>query len=280
MTPMNDPSLPVSAEEMPSMTRRSMLAMSALLGTATLAPLTLASPASAAERFPVRTRKLTINGAPFRIIEQGRGPAVLFVHGFPELAETWRSQMRAVAEAGYHAIALDMRGYGDSHAPREIAQYNGLLIVGDLVGVLDALAIPSATIVGHDWGADSAQRAAVMRPDRFHSLVSLSIPFAPRGDISGFDQIRAAGLGDRYYVFDMMKPDAEARFAPAAQTIPSIYYWLSASPSPDSGWSVDDPTRHMLRPSPVTVPDWADKAYVRQAIATFQRTGFRGGLNY
>ncbi|MDK2761981.1 MAG: alpha/beta hydrolase [Sphingopyxis sp.] len=288
MTRMNDASPANSGAgtpiETPSlrdpMTRRSLLALSATLGTATLAPRIYAAPASATGSFPVRTRQLTINGASFRVIEQGSGPAVLFCHGFPDLAETWRSQMRAVAEAGYHAIALDMRGYGDSYAPREIALYNGLLIAGDLVGVLDALAISSATIVGHDWGADSAQRAAVMRPDRFHSLVSLSIPFAPRGEMSGFDQLRKAGLGDRYYVFDMMKPDAEARFAPAAQTIPSIYYWLSASPAPDLGWSVDDPARHMLRASPVTVPGWADEAYVRQAIATFQRTGFRGGLNY
>lgn len=262
-------------EENAPLTRRGLLAWSAIFGAAAFAPAVLA-----AERFPVRTRTLTLNGAPFRVIEQGSGPAVLFCHGFPDLAETWRSQMRAVAEAGYHAIALDMRGYGDSYAPKEVELYNGLLIVGDLVGVLDALEIPSATIVGHDWGADSALRAAVMRPDRFHSLVSLSIPYFPRGELSGFDQLRRAGLGDRYYVFDMMKPDAEARFAPAAQTIPSIYYWLSASPSPDTGWSVDDPARHMLRPSPVTVPSWADEAYVRQAIATFQRTGFHGGLNY
>lgn len=260
--------------------RRGVLELAALAGTAAFAPAVLAAPTPAAGRFPVRSRKLTINGATFRVIEQGSGPAVLFCHGFPDLAETWRSQMRAVADADYHAIALDMRGYGDSHAPREVELYNGLLIVGDLVGVLDALDIPSATIVGHDWGADSALRTALVRPDRFHSVVSLSIPFGPRGETSGFDQLRSAGLADRYYVFDMMKPDAEARFASATKTIPRIYYWLSASPSPDTGWSVDDPARHMLRPSPVVVPRWADEAYVRQAIATFQRTGFHGGLNY
>lgn len=263
-----------------SITRRAMLALSAMAGVMAIAPAVLAAPTPASKRFPVRTRTLTINGNPFRVIEQGGGPAVLFVHGFPDLAETWRSQMRAVADAGYHAIALDMRGYGGSYAPKEVELYNGLLLVGDLVGVLDALSIPSATIVGHDWGADSALRAAVMRPDRFHSVVSLSIPFFPRGASSGFDQLRSAGLGDRYYVFDMMKPDAEARFAPAKQTIPSIYYWLSASPAPEAGWSVDDPARHMLRPSPVEMPLWADKAYVMQAIETFERTGFHGGLNY
>lgn len=263
-----------------SITRRVMLELSAIAGVMAFAPAALAAPTLASGQFPVRDRTLTINGNPFRVIEQGSGPAVLFVHGFPDLAETWRSQMRAVAEAGYHAIALDMRGYGGSYAPKEVEQYNGFLLVGDLVGVLDALSIPAATIVGHDWGADSALRAAVMRPDRFHSVVSLSIPFFPRGETSGFDQLRVAGLADRYYVFDMMKPDAEARFAPAEKTIPSIYYWLSASPAADTGWSVDDPTRHMLRPSPVAMPNWADKAYVLQAIAAFKRTGFHGGLNY
>ncbi|WP_246719919.1 alpha/beta fold hydrolase [Methylocystis sp. H62] len=224
--------------------------------------------------------QVQVNSAPFHVIHRGQGPAVLFCHGFPDTAETWRSQMRAVEEAGYRAVAIDMRGYGESYAPPDVNLYSSLHIVGDLVGVLDALEIKSAVLVGHDWGADHAQRAMLMRPDRFRALVSLSIPFAPRGEISFWDELRRKGLGNRYYAFDMMEPDAEIRYADAPRTIPSVLYWLSASPRPDERWDPIDPTKHMLRPSPVGVPSWANPAYVQHTIRSFDRTGFRGGLNY
>lgn len=229
---------------------------------------------------PVRGVEVDVNGAPFHVIEQGSGPAVLFCHGFPDTAETWRSQMRAVADAGYRAVALDMRGYGRSHAPADPGLYTSLHIAGDLVGVLDALGIESAVLVGHDWGADHAYRAALMRPDRFRAVVSLSIPYLPRGDLSHWDALRSEGLEDRSYYFDMLDPEAEARFAPAEETIPSVLYWTSASPPPDARWHPNDPARHMLRPSPIAVPAWADPDYVAHTIASLARTGFRGGLNY
>lgn len=258
-----------------SLTRRQLLGASAVLGLG----LGL-SPAFAAQALPLRRLRVKVNGESFHVIEQGQGPAVLFCHGFPDTAETWRQQMQAVAEAGYRAVALDMRGYGESYAPADPTLYTSLHIVGDLVGVLDALDIQSAVLVGHDWGADHAQRAMLMRPDRFHALVSLSIPYAPRVEINYWDELRQQGLEDRYYAFDMMKPDAEARFAPAAKTIPSVLYWLSGSAPAGTGWDPVDPQRNMLRPSPVTVPDWADPDYVRHTIRTFEKTGFRGGLNY
>lgn len=231
-------------------------------------------------RFSVQRRIVQADGRPIHVIEQGRGPAVLFCHGFPDTAETWRSQMRAVAEAGYRALALDMRGYGASYAPRETSLYSVLHTVGDVVGVLDALDISSAVLVGHDWGSDVVQRAAVMRPDRFRAVVSLSIPFQPRGEISTWDKLRRQGLRDRYYAFGMMNPGSEAAFEPAAKVIPSILYWLSASPPPDERWDPIDPARHMLRPSPVETPDWADQDYIRHTVRAFEKTGFHGGLNY
>ena len=235
---------------------------------------------TSADLFPTRRSQVQVNGESFHVIEQGQGPTVLFCHGFPDTAETWRSQMRALAEAGYHALALDMRGFGESYAPSDIDQYSALHTVGDLVGLLDALDIETAVLVGHDWGSDAAQRAMVMRPDRFRAIVSLSIPFQPRGEISTWDELRKQGLGDLYYAFDMMKPDAEARFAAAQKTIPSILYWLSNSPPPGTGWNPTDPARNMIRPSPVVVPDWADADYVQHTIRSFEKTGFRGGLNY
>ena len=268
----------IGADWLPS--RREMLGALALLGAGLSLSPALAAAQQPGERFPLRRAQVQANGASFHVIEQGRGPAVLFCHGFPETAETWRSQMRAVAEAGYRAVALDMRGYGNSYAPADASLYTGLHIAGDLVGVLDALHIRSAVLVGHDWGATHAQHAALMRPDRFRALVSLTVPYAPRGEISLYEALRNQGMTDRSYYFDMMKPDANARFAPAARTIPSVFYWLSGSPPAATGWHPNDPARHMLRPSPVAVPSWANPDYVAHTIRTFEKTGFRGGLNY
>ena len=260
--------------------RRELLGALAAVGAGLDAGPAWSAASKAAGSHPVRRAQMRVNGPSFHVLQQGEGPVVMFCHGFPDTAETWRGQMRAVAQAGYRAVALDMRGFGASYAPADPKLYSAPHTVGDLVGVLDALGVPSAVLVGHDWGSDVAARAMVMRPDRFRAMVSLSIPFQPRGEISTWDDLRRKGLGERYYAFDMMKPGAEARFAPAARTIPSILYWLSGSPPPGTGWDPIDPSRHMLRPSPVSVPSWADPAYVRHSIGSFQRTGFRGGLNY
>lgn len=260
--------------------RRGLLQTSAVVGLGLgLAPA-LGWAAQGRTSLPVRRRMVDAIDGKFHVLEQGDGPAVLFCHGFPDTAETWRSQMQAVAEAGYRAVAIDMRGYGRSFAPLPPELYTALHITGDLIGVLDALSIDTAVIVGHDWGAYHAQMAALMRPDRFRALVSISIPFAPRGQIDPWQYVRDLGLGDRYYAFELARAGAERKFANAEQVIRSILYWLSASPEPALRWNPLDPDLHMLRPSPVAVPGWADPAYVRHTIEAFWESGFRGGLNY
>ena len=188
--------------------------------------------------------------------------------------------MRAVAAAGYRAIALDMRGYGLSDAPTDPSAYTSLHISGDLVGVLDALQVPSAVLVGHDWGSTIVWQAILKRPDRFPAAVGISVPYSPRGDVSFYESVRRQGFGDTYYAFNFMKPDAEAHWEPAARTIPSNLYWSSASPPPAERWDPYDPKKSVLRPAPVARPSWADPAYVADQIRSFGRTGFHGGLNY
>ena len=106
---------------------------------------------------------------------------MLLVHGFPESWFSWRHQIDALAAAGFRVVAPDMRGYGKSDAPQAIDQYTILHLVGDMVGILDALGAATAVIVGHDWGASVAWQAALMRPDRFRAVAALSVPFRPRG---------------------------------------------------------------------------------------------------
>jgi pimeloyl-ACP methyl ester carboxylesterase len=126
-------------------------------------------------------RIIESNGIRLNIAEQGNGPPVVLCHGFPESWYSWRHQLTALAAAGFHAIAPDMRGYGKSDRPEAIDQYTIFHLIGDLVGLLDAIEAPTAVIVGHDWGAHIAWQAARLRPDRFHAVASLSVPLRPRG---------------------------------------------------------------------------------------------------
>lgn len=110
-----------------------------------------------------------------QVAEQGEGPLILLCHGFPETSYAWRHQLPALAAAGFHAVAPDLRGYGGTDQPAGIDQYNLLQLVGDLVGLLDALAVEQA-VVGNDWGATVAWHAALLRPDRFRAVAALSVP--------------------------------------------------------------------------------------------------------
>ena len=113
----------------------------------------------------------------------GEGPIVLLCHGFPESWYSWRHQLKALAKAGYCAVAPDMRGYGQTDKPEAIDQYTLLHLTGDMVGLVEALGFKEAVIVGHDWGAPVAWHSALFRPDKFKGVVGLSVPFRPRGDV-------------------------------------------------------------------------------------------------
>jgi pimeloyl-ACP methyl ester carboxylesterase len=221
-----------------------------------------------------------IGGISLHVTEQGRGPAVVFVHGFPDTAYTWRKQMQVVASAGYRAIAPDMRGYGRSSAPWDPALYTPLHTVGDLVGLLDALQAPQATIVGHDWGANVAWNAVMMRPDRFTAVFCLAVPYSPRGKATVLDAMRAAGQEDKFYMFEQIRPEADRIWADAAVTIPGMLYWASGSAPAAEAWDPLDPGRSLHRGPPDHLPTWIEPDYLAHNIAEFERTGFHGALNY
>jgi pimeloyl-ACP methyl ester carboxylesterase len=265
----------------PSMYRRTFLAGGAALGASLmLGRLAKAETFGGVDAFPLKEFDIATNGISLHVTEQGDGPAVLFCHGFPDTSYTWRQQMKAVASAGYRAIAPDMRGYGRSSAPLDASVYTPLHTAGDLVDLLDALNVPSAVIVGHDWGATHAWNAALMRPDRFKAVFCMSVPYSSRGDVSVFEKMRKAGHQSDFYMFEQMKPEADQIWADAAVTIPGILYWASGSAPPDKAWNPMDPARSLHRPAPGPLPSWAEPDYVAHNITEFKRTGFHGGLNY
>jgi pimeloyl-ACP methyl ester carboxylesterase len=265
----------------PAVSRRACLVGGVAIGVSLL--LDRRAIAKGVEGVPMVSLKeydVAVNGICLHVTEQGEGPAVLFCHGFPDTSYTWRRQMEAIASAGYRAIAPDMRGYGRSSAPADANLYTPLQTAGDLVGLLDALKISSAVLVGHDWGATHAWNAALMRPDRFKAVFCMSVPYSPRGDVSVFERMRKAGHQNDFYMFEQIKPEADQIWADATVTIPGILYWASGSAPADSAWNPMDPARSLHRPTPVPLPPWVEPDYVAHNIAEFQRTGFHGALNY
>lgn len=135
------------------------------------------------------------------VAEIGEGPAVLFVHGFPELWYSWRHQMLYLASKGYRAIAPDLRGYGDTEAPPTVASYTAFHIVGDLVALLDALKLDDKVyLVGHDWGAIICWCFCLFRPDRIKCLVNLSVVFHPRNPLAKPVESMRRFIGDDFYM--------------------------------------------------------------------------------
>ena len=231
----------------------------------------------------IRHRTIATNGITMHVAEAGEGPAVLFCHGFPEAWHSWRHQMIALAEAGFHAIAPDMRGYGGTDAPDAIADYTLLHLVGDMVGLLDALGLPQAVVVGHDWGAPVAWHCALLRPDRFRAVAGLSVPFAPRGPASPLDLLRRAGR-DRFYQLHFQAPgvaEAELERDPAV-TLRGTFWTLSGDPPEAERWNPDLPPEGFLGSlhQPAAQPAWMPEAELAHYVETFRRTGFRGGLNW
>ena len=156
---------------------------------------------------------LESNGIRMAVFEQGEGPAVIMVHGFPELAFSWRHQIPALADAGFRAIATDMRGYGQTDAPPGIDQYSAAELIKDLCGLLDALDLPRAVFVGHDWGALLLWQMAMLVPERIEKLVILNIPHMPRPPIDPIKLMRER-LGDDFYIVNFQDSDeADRAFA-------------------------------------------------------------------
>ena len=222
--------------------------------------------------------EIEANGVCLHFVKEGEGPAVVFCHGFPAIWSCWKAQMQAVARAGFMAIALDMRGYGGSSAPREAEDYTPYETVGDLVAILDGIGVATASVIGHDWGANAAWNAAMMRPDRFTAVCGMSVAFRQPGGPSFLDKVRAAGQ-NQFYWFDMMKAESDQAWANALVTIPGMMYWSSAEAPEASRWDPFDPSRGLLRPAPVTLRT-IDSTYIADAVAAFSSTGFHGPLNY
>lgn len=126
----------------------------------------------------VEHRFIKTNGITLHAAVQGKGPLVIFCHGFPGLWYSWRKQMSVVAESGFCAVALDMRGYGQSDRPAHFCDYHIEKQIADMMGVLDAFGEQKAVFIGHDFGANLVWSLTARHPERVSAVVGVSVPFA------------------------------------------------------------------------------------------------------
>jgi pimeloyl-ACP methyl ester carboxylesterase len=233
-------------------------------------------------------RTVEANGIHLHIAEQGEGPMVVLCHGFPESWYSWRHQLAALAAAGFHAVAPDMRGYGRSDRPDAIDQYTLLHLVGDMVGLLDALGVDQAAIAGHDWGAPVAWHAALLRPDRFRAVIGLSVPFRPRTPVVPTSVMPRRDDAMFYQLYFQTPGVAEAELErdPRA-AIAALFYSTSGDVPrrPGDGGGQVGMVLHgagflAQMVSPGVLPAWLNETDLDFYAGEFARTGFRGGLNW
>lgn len=230
-------------------------------------------------------RFVQTNGIRMHVAEQGEGPLVVLLHGFPESWYSWRHQLSALAAAGYRAVAPDLRGYGQTDRPTAVEQYSQLHLVGDLIGLLDALGEEQAVVVGHDFGASVAWNAALLRPDRIRGVVALSVPYLPRGPVSALAGLSEA-LGAGFYMQYLQEPgvaDAELARDVRASLLRFFRWGFGDSPQaeaptlpvvPEGGTLLD------IMPTAAALPEWLTEAELDFYTGEFGRTGFSGGLNW
>lgn len=225
----------------------------------------------------VSHKRLRINGIEMHVAEQGEGPLVVLCHGFPEYWRSWRHQLSALAAAGYRAVAPDMRGYGQTEAPSDVAAYTIHHLVGDMVALVSALGETSACIVGHDWGATVAWSAALMRPDVFPAVVGISVPARARGAQAPLAALRAGGFEDFYWIYFQEPGVAEAELE---RDVDLTMRLLMLSRRPDGLRVAKGKGFLGGAEAPPALPAWFTQSDLDALVHEYQRTGFRGGLNW
>jgi pimeloyl-ACP methyl ester carboxylesterase len=234
----------------------------------------------------VTHRMVETNGIRLHVAEQGEGPLIILCHGFPECWYSWRHQIRALAQAGFRAVAPDLRGYGRSDCPEEVEKYTLLHHIGDIVGLLDAFGVKQAVIAGHDVGAPIAWQAALLRPDRFRGVVALSPPFRPRGFGGSVPPTTLMPRNENavFYQLYLQTPEAEAALGrDLRRAFRAQFYSLSGDMPPSTGGGFAAGMVPRNGPSlinPASLPAWITESDIDVYVAEFTRSGFRGALNW
>jgi pimeloyl-ACP methyl ester carboxylesterase len=227
----------------------------------------------------LRHHQVTTDSAELHVVEAGPpgGPPVVLAHGFPELWYSWRYQIGPLADAGYHVICPDQRGYGDSTVLPNVEDYGIGHLTTDLLNLLDHFGHEQAVFVGHDWGALIVWGMARLHPERAHAICAMSVPlFAPADPpLEHFE--KAAGTD--FYVIQFQRPGFEQEFPELQGGMRAMFLNLLARPPEELGLVITDPvgTSQNL---PTSLPAWLTEDDVSYYAEKFEKTGLFGGMSY
>jgi pimeloyl-ACP methyl ester carboxylesterase len=226
------------------------------------------------------SRTISANGIEIALLEQGDGPLVVLCHGWPELSYSWRHQIPAIAAAGFHVVAPDMRGFGRTSAPADITAYSIFDTVGDMVALVAALGAKQAAVVGHDWGAPVAWHAAMFRPDLFSCVAGLRVPPPFRGRGRPLDSLRENGISNFYWQYFQKPGVAEAEFErDIGLTMRALLGRGFSDPAASLFVEENKGFIGNARADQV-LPDWLSETDLAYFAEAYKVSGFRGGLNW
>jgi pimeloyl-ACP methyl ester carboxylesterase len=231
----------------------------------------------------VERRTVSVGDLRLHIAEEGEGPLVLLLHGFPECWYTWRHQFAPLAGAGYHVVAPDQRGYARSDRPANVDAYTVLHLVGDVIGLIRSLGERQAVVIGHDWGCTVACITAPMRPDVVRGVVGLSVPPLPRGPVPPLQGMRERYHGQFYWNYVQAPGIADAELAkdPHATFRRLMYGGSGDNPGNDPPAPVLVPPGKGfldLSEDPEQRPGWITEEDIDTMAAEFAEAGFTGPL--
>lgn len=233
-------------------------------------------------------KRASVNGIEMAYYEAGprQGVPIILCHGFPELAFSWRHQLKALGEAGRWVIAPDQRGYGLTSRPQAVTDYDMAHLTGDLVGLLDHLGVEKAIFCGHDWGGFVVWQMPLMHPARVAGVIGLNTPFLPRAPMDPIALMRMRFGPDMYIVWFQTPGDADKVLA--ADVDKTMRFFMrrptslpaAVEPPPEGAstfafkdllqqWDPSDTGSQLLTPEELAA-----------FVETFQATGFTGGINW
>lgn len=229
---------------------------------------------------------LDVNGITLSLYSAGAEDArpLWLLHGFPECWHSWRKQIEPLAAAGYRIFVPEMRGYGQSSAPREPAAYDLITLCDDIRSAMDALGQDQACVIGHDWGAPIAWHLALLEPQRVRAVVGMAVPFAGRPKQPAIDIIRQLYADRFHYILHFQQPGVAEREMDAdiARTLRMMMHNTSAA-VPKDFFLQEKPAGAGLfdgMQDPAELPDWCDPEAFSEYQRTFAGRGFYGALNW
>lgn len=224
---------------------------------------------------------IPVNGITLEVFEAGQqnaGKPIVLCHGWPENAFSWRYQVPALVEAGYHVIVPNQRGYGNSSCPTEITDYDMEHLSGDLVALLDHYGYKDATFVGHDWGANIVWGLTLLHPDRVNGVIALALPYQVRGERPWLEFIEELFGSDHYFVHFNRQPGVADAILDenASQFLRNIFRKNVPQKAPEPGMAMINLAKAT---EPLGEPLMSDSE-LAVFVSSFKSTGFTGSINW